>query len=76
MERLADVLHMDKAQPVKLDWLRRLDGALRRMPGLGVFVFLVMMEHWYSRGDFIVMGIWGVFAAITVLSEFLPKKIT
>lgn len=74
MEKLADVLPMDRAQPVKQDWFLRLDAALRRMPGLGIFLFMVMMEHWYMRGEFWLMGIWGIGATIVVLSEFLGKK--
>lgn len=72
MERMADVLTMD-GKPVKLDWARRLDAACRRTPGLGVFVVLALVEHWWVAGDFVAVAIVGVAAGTVIVREFWPK---
>lgn len=73
VERPADVFSMDRQRPVRLDWAWRLDAACRRMPGLGIFIMVALLEHWWSRGELVIVGLLAIFALRSILDEFLPK---
>lgn len=74
MEKLADVLPMDRAQPVKLDWFTRLDTALRRMPGLGLLMIFVLADYMYGQHYYFGLVLLTVGLARVVLMEFAAKK--
>lgn len=76
VERPADVLVMDKANPPRFDWFTRADMALRRVPGLGFLIAVFMLEHEYERGNAFMFLLFATGFSAALLNEFLPKITT
>lgn len=72
VDRPADVLLMDKAQPVKMTGFGRLDMTLRKIPGLGVFLAVALSQHWYRSGDWLWLGAFLLFLTAALMEEYGP----
>lgn len=70
VERPADVLVMDKANPPRFDWFTRADRALRRMPGLGVVIVWFIGEWLYKSRDFLGLSLLALAIAYALVREF------
>lgn len=76
MERPADVLPMTPADAPKLDWFTRSDMALRRVPGFGVVLTAMLLQHARENWGTFVFALLAVLTALTILNEFLPKRVS
>lgn len=73
VERPADVLVMDRTKPVRQDWLLRVDSAMRRIPGLGIFIGIALLENWWTSGQYLMVAGFAVVALASVAREFNQK---
>jgi hypothetical protein len=74
VERPADVLPMDAVQPSALSLFGRIDTTLRKIPGLGVFIAIALVEHWFERADFILLAAFVLFMGAALIREFVPPQ--
>jgi hypothetical protein len=73
VERGADVLKMDPAQPVKQSGWGRLDATLRKTPGLGFFVVLVILDHLRRTDNTIAVVGFSVMVVGALAEEYWPS---
>jgi hypothetical protein len=74
VERTADILSMDKGEPVKQSAFMRIDGAIRRLPGLGAIIAIALLGHLYNEGNFIALvGFLGM-VVFAIAQEFARPR--
>jgi hypothetical protein len=72
VERPADVLQMDKTASSPVAWHARVDNALRKTPGLGIFIAGCLLSYFWQQSPILfAMLLLAVIAAL--IDEFSAK---
>lgn len=72
VERPADVLRMDKSEPVKMDGFGRLDMTIRKTPGFGVFIFFGLL-HVFRTVNGLMLWAFLLSVGLALAQEYGPE---